>query len=67
MMTGERLLRALPDTHPYEIKSTGRTYQAEVQILKNTDDYIHVAVAVDDGHFFSALRPASDSFIRRIS
>jgi hypothetical protein len=33
--------------------------------LENTDGYVHVGVAVDDGHFWRAMRPLSASFICR--
>jgi hypothetical protein len=33
--------------------------------LENTDSYIHVGIAVDDGHFGRAMRPLSSSFICR--
>jgi len=34
-----------------------------VQMLENTDSYVHVVVAVDDGHFWRAMHPLSSSFI----
>jgi hypothetical protein len=49
----------------YEVEFESKKYQVELQILENTDSYVHVGVAVDDGHFWRAMRPLSSSFIRR--
>ena len=39
-------------------------YQVEVEILENTEKYVHVLVAVDDGSLPAGLLPLSSSFIR---
>jgi hypothetical protein len=39
-------------------------YQVEVEILENTEKYVHVLVAVDDGSLPAAMLPLSTSFIR---
>ena len=39
-------------------------YQVEVEILENTEKYVHVLVAVDDGTLPAAMLPLSASFIR---
>ena len=58
-----QLISQLADPQTYEVES--KKYQIEVQILENTDSYVHVGVAVDDAHFWRAMRPLSSSFIRR--
>jgi hypothetical protein len=57
------LVTALAEEQSYEIKFEGNTYQVEVQLLENTDRYIHVAVAVDDGSIPASFRPLSSSFV----
>ena len=47
----------------YEVKFESKKYQVEVEILENTDSYVHVMVAVDDGHLWRAMRPLCSSFI----
>jgi hypothetical protein len=49
----------------YEVEFESKKYKVEVQILENTDSYVHVGVAVDDGHLWRAARPLSSSFICR--
>ena len=41
-----------------------KMYQVEVEILENTEKYVHVLVAVDDGSLPAGLLPLSSSFIR---
>ena len=47
----------------YEVEYKSKKYQVEVTILENSATYMHVAVAVDDGHFWRAIRPLASSFI----
>jgi hypothetical protein len=49
----------------YDVEFESQKFQVEVKLLEDTAAYIHVAVAVDDGHFWRALRPLSRSFICR--
>ena len=49
----------------YLVEMDGEKYQVEVEILEDTADYVHVAVAVDDGTLPASIRPESESFIRR--
>jgi hypothetical protein len=60
-----QLISQLADPQTYEVEFESKKYQIEVQILENTDSYVHVGVAVDDAHFWRAMRPLSSSFIRR--
>jgi DNA relaxase NicK len=48
----------------YEIEFEEKRYQVEVEILENTEKYVHVGVAVDDCTLAGAIRPLSTSFIR---
>jgi DNA relaxase NicK len=64
-MSYAQLASQLADVRTYEVEFESKKYQVEVQILENTDSYVHVVVAVDDGHFWRAMRPLSSSFICR--
>lgn len=62
--SSEQLLAELGDVQAYEIEFENKGYQVEVEILENTEKYLHVIVAVDDGSLSGAMRPLSESFIR---
>jgi hypothetical protein len=63
-MAAEQLICALSDEQTYEVEFESTKYQVEVQLLENTDTYVHVGVAVDDGGFWGPMHPLSSSFIR---
>lgn len=63
VMSSDQLISALPDVQTYEVEFESKRYQVEVQLVENTDSYVHVVVAVDDGHWLRAMRPLSSSFI----
>ena len=60
----DQLLSELSELKAYEVDYEGKPHQVEVEILENTDTYVHVLVAVDDGSLPASLRPETDSFIR---
>ena len=60
----QQLLSELKDVQAYQVKFAAKDYTVEVQLLENTDQYIHVSVDVDDGTLPASFRPLSDSFIR---
>ena len=62
-MSCAELVSALTDVNAYEVEFQSEKYQVEVQLLENTDEYIHVGVSVDDGHFWRAMHPLFSSFI----
>ena len=47
----------------YEVVVASKTYQVEVDLLEDTQTYLHVSVAVDDGTLPEAIAPASRSLI----
>ena len=47
----------------YEVVVDSKTYQVEVDLLEDTETYLHVSIAVDDGTLPAAIVPASESFI----
>jgi len=63
-MSWERLTAELADDQVYEVEFESRKYQVEVELLENTERYIHVAVSVDDGSLPAPILPLTDSFIR---
>jgi len=58
-----QLLEELADVQAYETEFEKKSYQVEVEILENTEKYVHVSVAVDDGSFRGSISPLSTSFI----
>jgi hypothetical protein len=63
-MPWEQLDSALRDLYTYEVESDSKTYQVEVELLENTEKYLHVMVAVDDGRLPASLSPLTQSFVR---
>ena len=63
-MSCGRLAAELADDQVYAVEFDSKIYQVEVELLENTQRYIHVAVAVDDGSLPASIRPLTDSFIR---
>lgn len=47
----------------YEVEIDSKTYQVEVDLLEDSDTYLHVSVAVDDGTLPQAIMPACRSII----
>lgn len=60
-----QLVSELSDLQAYEVEFESKTYQVEVELLENTEAYLHVMVAVDDGSLPASLMPLTDSFICR--
>ncbi len=54
--SSEVLVAELPDEQAYEVEFAGKKYQVEVQLLENTDRYVHSIPA--------SFRPLSESFVR---
>lgn len=64
-MPREKLVCAFQDIHVYQVEVGANHYQVEVQLLENTERYIHVSVAIDDGRLPMSLFPVSNSFVKR--
>jgi hypothetical protein len=60
----EELVSRLHDIQCYEVKIDSKTCQVEVELLENTETYLHVMVAVDDGTLPASLAPLTETFIR---
>lgn len=63
-MSCEQLLSELKDIKVYTVERDAKEYQVEVEMLENTDAYVHVMVAVDDGHLPASFLPLTATFVR---
>ena len=66
-MSVDELTSRLTDLRNYQLERGGIVYQFEVQLLENTDDYVHIDVSVDDGRLPYSLRPLGTDFIKKKS
>jgi hypothetical protein len=57
------LIAALREPQTYEIEFEAQKFQVEVQIIENTDRFIHVLLSVDDGSLPASIIPATTTFI----
>lgn len=57
------LIAALGELQAYEVEFESKTFQVEVEMLEDTERYVHVMLAVDDGVLPAAMMPATTSFI----
>ena len=64
-MSCEKLIAELHNVRAYEVEVESKQYQVEVQLLENTDTYVHVVVGVDDGSLPASIAPLTRSFIRK--
>ena len=46
----DQLISRLSTVDVYEIEDDFKKYQVEIETLEKTEEYVHVAVSVDDGH-----------------
>ncbi len=62
--SSKQLISELHDLQAYTVEVDSKEYQIEVELLENTQKYLHVLVAVDDGVLPWALAPVTATFIR---
>ncbi|HTM50458.1 MAG TPA: hypothetical protein VL285_17310 [Bryobacteraceae bacterium] len=62
-MSCGQLISELHEGQAYEVEFESKQYQVEVELLENTDKYLHVMVAVDDGSLPASIIPLTHSFI----
>jgi hypothetical protein len=60
----ERLVSELRDLQSYEVELNLKTYAVEVELIENTETYLHIMVAADDGSLPTSLSPLTETFIR---
>ena len=58
-----QLVSELHEVQAYEVEFESKQYQVEVELLENTEKYLHVMVAVDDGSLPASVSPLNHSFI----
>ena len=63
-MSCEQLIAELHDVRAYEVEAGSKWFQVEVQLLENTEQYVHVMVAVDDGSLPASISPLTETFMR---
>jgi hypothetical protein len=63
-MSRQELVSRLDDVQCYEVEFDSKTYQVEVQLLENTEEYLHVMVGVDDGSLPASIAPWTETFRR---
>ena len=51
------------EVQAYEVELDSKQYQVEVELLENTEKYLHVMVAVDDGSLLASTSPLTRTFI----
>lgn len=64
-LTYDQLISRLSTVDVYEVEDDFKKYQVEIETLEKTEEYVHVAVSVDDGHLPASICPATDSFIQK--
>jgi hypothetical protein len=61
-MRCDQLVAELCETQVYVVEHGSKKYQVEVELLENTDSYVHVMVAVDDGSLPESIWPSTRTF-----
>ncbi len=61
----DQLLSELRNGQAYEVERDSKKYQVEVEVLEDTDTYVHVMVAVDDGGLPGSISPVTTTFVRQ--
>jgi hypothetical protein len=64
-MPYDELILQLQGECVYQVESESTQFHLDVQVLENTDEYVHVMVGIHDGSFWGFISPLSDSFITR--
>jgi hypothetical protein len=64
-MSCSQLVSELQNLQAYEVEFDSKKYQVEVELLENTEQYLHVIVAVDDGGLPASFLPLTHSFTRQ--
>jgi hypothetical protein len=62
-MSCERLIAELHDARAYVVEVDSKQYEIELQLMENTNAYVHVLVAVDDGSLPWSMVPLTKIFI----
>ena len=64
-MSCDQLISELRDLQAYEVELDSKKYQVEVELLENTDSYLQVMIAVDDGILPASISPLTHTFVHQ--
>jgi hypothetical protein len=64
-MSCDQLISELRDLQAYEVQLDSKSYQVEVELLENTESYLQVMIAVDDGSLPASISPLTHTFVRQ--
>jgi hypothetical protein len=64
-MSYDQLISELRTVQVYVVELDSKKYQIEVDLLENTDKYVHVMVAVDDGSLPASITPLTRTFMSK--
>ena len=62
-MSCGQLVAELHESQAYGVEFESKHYQVEVELLENTEKYLNVMVAVDDGSLPASISPSTHTFI----
>lgn len=51
----DQLISRLSTIDVYEVEDDFKQYKVEIEILEKTEEYVHVAVSLDDGHLPASI------------
>jgi hypothetical protein len=63
MSCSELVSELRDDLQGYQVEFESKQYNVEVELLENTEHYLHVVVAVDDGSLPASISPLCHSWI----
>jgi hypothetical protein len=63
MSCSELVSELRDDLQEYQVEFESKQYNVEVELLENTERYLHVVVAVDDGSLPASISPLCRSWI----
>ena len=63
MSCSELVSELRDDLQAYQVEFQSKQYNVEVELLENTEQYLHVVVAVDDGSLPASILPLCNSWI----
>jgi hypothetical protein len=63
VLSCEQLVSRLHNPQAYEVEFGAKMYQVEVELLENTESYLPIMIAVDDGSLPASLSPLTQTFI----
>ena len=59
----DEIVEKLRECQCYEVVSGSKKYQVEIEMVENTEAYIHLMLSVDDGSLLHSIFPLTDGLI----